>query len=588
MKAKIKNGKYKDLKIFTTDQIKKHNFPISKSKKDLMHKTNYCTNEEEKIISENLNTNTISNKYENAPKNNYYFNYDYNSDNETNILFKTEKSLKIEENSCEENPNREIIINIPLKLTNDSINKKISLSKKKINKLSLSTLNYISNKIYFNNKIKKENDKEKEKVKTLTINSGVKKSKPKYFKNNKKQYINNLLKKKSFKFLTETNNQNIRSHKNLFTKCSTSRNERNDKISIECNSYDDSKEVSKIDIINLKKKSIEKKNNICTYIKVNKKNMNQVKTIEINANISNILNEEYNRSTDNIKDIKNTSINKEEKIHKNNSQKVINYFNLNNKNERPKNIYRNTLDIHKSQNNNIFLDKTYQNRFKQKQKNNKIKNDIFTSEKQREYNTIIVKKKSNYINNKLTISTTSSSNSSNNNNNNNSNNQNWVYRLYDEEIKKQKIKDKMVYLLRKSILNESSPTKRRKGIGKSNLSKEIKYDNYKINNNFNDNFNVIDLFLSNDKKIKNKNVKKYRGFHNYPNKRERYNSDENNKYNENEDNNIEEEKINKLIDRTSSSNSKHRKCNGNKFLFLYNEELINEEDEENEKDEDEK
>ena len=44
---------------------------------------------------------------------------------------------------------------------------------------------------------------------------------------------------------------------------------------------------------------------------INKKNMNQVKTIEINANISNILNEEYNRSTDNIKDIKNTSKNKE-------------------------------------------------------------------------------------------------------------------------------------------------------------------------------------------------------------------------------------------------------------------------------------
>jgi len=583
MKAKIKNGKYKDLKIFTTDQIKKHNFPLSKSKKDLMFKTNYCTNEEEKMISENINTNTISNKYEKAPKTNYYFNYDYNSDIETNILFKSEKSLKIEENSFEENTNREIMINIPLKLTNDSINKKISLSKKKINKLSLSALNYISNKINFNNKTKKEDDKEK--VNSLTINSVVKKSKPKFFK---KQYINNLMKKKSFKFLTETNNQNIRSHKNLFTKCSSSRNERKDKISTGCNSYDDSKEISKNDIINLKKKSIEKKNNICTYIKVNKKNMDQAKTIETNTNISNILNDEYNRSTDNIKDIKNTSINKEEKIHKNNSQKVINYFNITIKNEKPKIIYRNTLYIHKSQNNNIFLDKTYQNRFKQKPKNNKIKNDIFTSEKQREYNTIIVKKKSNYINNKLTISTTSSSNSSNNNNNNNnSNNQNWVYRLYDEEIKKQKIKDKMVYLLRKSILNESSPNKRKKRIGKSNLSKELKYDNYKINNNFNDNFNVIDLFLSDDKKIKNKNDKKYRGFHNYLNKRERYNSDENNNYNENGDN-IEEEKINKLIDGTRASNSKHRKCNGNKFLFLYNEELINEEDEENEKDEDEK
>ena len=63
------------------------------------------------------------------------------------------------------------------------------------------------------------------------------------------------------------------------------------------------------------------------------------------------------------------------------------------------------------------------------------KNDIVNSDKQKKYNTILIKKKIyklNDINNLLssTISSTSTSHSSI------SNNRDWVYRLYNEEINK--------------------------------------------------------------------------------------------------------------------------------------------------------
>jgi hypothetical protein len=141
---------------------------------------------------------------------------------------------------------------------------------------------------------------------------------------------------------------------------------------------------------------------------------------------------------------------------------------------------------------------------------------------------------------------------------------NWVHRLYDQEVKKQKIKDKMVFLLRKSILNETTPNESKKVIKKSNRTKEFKYHNF----TFDKNFNVIDLFLSDDKKEKN-NSKKY-GY-------KKGNFNENNKIKD------KERKTNKLIVCRKRNKSKRK----SKILFLYNEELIHEEDEEKEKDEDE-
>jgi len=252
------------------------------------------------------------------------------------------------------------------------------------------------------------------------------------------------------------------------------------------------------------------------------------------------------------------------------------------------------FDINKAEN-NVFLDKTYQNRFKKKTKINTIKNDIFTTEKQKEYNTIIVKKKSNFLNNLLTLnSTISTSNSSNNKSKNkNKGSNNWVYRLYNQEIKKQKLKNKIIYSLRKSILNDApSGTKNKKPISKSKSKKLFNYK-YMNNNNFNfdEKFNVIDLFISDDKKIKSRK-KKYKGFHNYQHhhhehKIERHSYDDNYQVSENEssENISEEEKMNKIRKDKIRHNSKNRK--GKKFLFLYNEELINEEDEEKEKDDDE-
>ena len=571
MKAN-RNERIQNLKIYITDNIKNTKCQTSKTKNDSLQKNNYCTDEEDKIISEDTNNNTISNKYENLPKTNYNFNYDYNSDNETNTLFKT--ASKTDEKSGEKKKSRKMLIKTSSYVSHKHIRNKISLSKKKIKKLSLPSLNYISNKRKFNNKVNK-ND-ENEKINSLSINSLNKKSKSKlsYFKENQKRKINNLTKKKSYIIFTDNNYkiQNIKLYKNLLSKCFTSRNAKNNnnKISSGCNSYDDSlRFLTKSDNKNDKNeinKSNQKTNEIYKYIKVNKKDINQNKTLDISESINSIINSCNNISPDNKKEIQKVI------IHKNNSQKIIkNDYNITDKNE--KNGLMNIFGINKSEN-NIFLDKNYQNRFKQKTKNNKNKNDkndIFTIEKQREYNTIIVKKKSNFIYNRITISTTNSSNSSSNKKNNyniKKDDKNWVHRLYDQEIKKQKMKDKLVFLLRKSILNEKTPNKSKKAIIKSNKTKEFRYHNF----NFDKNFNVIDLFLSDDKKKKIK-------FKKIGYKKESYN--ENDKLED--QNNNKERKSDKLIVGRKRNKSKNNK----KFLFLYNEELIHEEDEEKEKDEDE-
>jgi hypothetical protein len=449
-------------------------------------------------------------------------------------------------------------------ISNKKLRNKMSLSKQKLSKLSLQSLNYVSNKRIFNNKINKNKDNEK--VGLLTINSSNKnlQSKLLNLRENKKPKLSNLRKKKSCIFMTENNhkNQYIKLYKNLLSKCISSRNGKNHHIITCFNSYDETQKVlSKSDNKNAINERNQNINDNANYIKVNKKDVNHNKTKEMTASLNCIIDGHINRSFDIKKDIRNVI------IHKNKSEKVINNnYNINDNNEKKGLNFANIYDINKSEN-NIFLDKNYQNRFKQKTKIDNNNNDIFTIEKQREYNTIIVKKKSKYIYNKYTISTSNSSNSSHNHKKNNMNkneHKNWVHRLYDQEIKKQKIKDKMVFLLRKSILNETTPNESKKVIKKSNRTKEFKYHNFP----FDKNFNVIDLFLSDDKKEKN-NFKKY-GY-------KKGNFNENNKIKD------KERKTNKLIVCRKRNESKRK----SKILFLYNEELIHEEDEEKEKDEDE-
>ena len=228
--------------------------------------------------------------------------------------------------------------------------------------------------------------------------------------------------------------------------------------------------------------------------------------------------------------------------------------------------------------NNIFLDKTYQNRFnKNKSNSNKPLNDIFTNDKQKEYNTFIIKKKNNYLTNMIM--------NSNNNRDSNNDSKDWVYRLYNKEIKKQKIKDKIILLLRKSILNDENKDNTKKKLEKSKTEKQFKNYKYPVNEgyNFDDNFNIINLFLSDDKKKKKKDIskkkkkfKKCKSFHSHRSKKRKYSFD----------NIIEEdEKINKLIDDKIYLKN-HRSFKKLRYMY-YNEELINEEDEEKEQEKDE-
>lgn len=604
MKSKIRRSQISHLKIFTTPKMSKSNKRITylnKSRDDYSTKAKTNDggfNDEDKIKIENFSSNVNLTQYESSPKSNYEFTYDYSSPKKNNNSLRSEKLLRREDISIDDNRGRNIILKTPFNLSNKFKNSKLSLNKKNVNKLSLSLS--LLNSMDYN----------KRNAVTLSLNS------PKYKKKNTYNKNFNSSSWKHFKFLTEVNllhnkNKKIESS-NSVNLYSRNDDDKNNKILPKNRSYDVSPKniLLKINKINEKIKLINKENNFCTYIKVNKKHINQkdINTdskIDMNINESNktinndtINNNNNENNSQEKKTIKNIKIIRLERPNRNNNQQIIN----NNVNPLENNYINNSnekndekmFDINKAEN-NIFLDKTYQNRFRKKTKINTIKNDIFTTEKQKEYNTIIVKKKSNFLNNLITInSTISTSNSSNNKSNNkNKSSKNWVYRLYNQEIKKQKIKNKIIYSLRKSILNDApSGTRNKKQINKSNSKKLFKYK-YMNNNNFNfdEKFNVIDLFISDDKKIKNRRKKKYKGFHNYQHhhdhKMERYSYDDNYQISENEssENNSEEEKMDKIRKDKMRTNSKNRK--GKKFLFLYNEELINEEDEEKEKDDDE-
>ena len=301
--------------------------------------------------------------------------------------------------------------------------------------------------------------------------------------------------------------------------------------------------------------------NINNNITKNKNIKNKYKNKVINRNIKNDINE--NELNNKLLKTRPTAL---KKIYTNNN--IIN-SNINKLEQIKKKPSYNNIDKNKIEH-NIFLDKIYQNRFKKNQKNSsQVQYDIFTTDKQKEYNTFIVKKKSNYLNSLIL------KNKESNISNKNNKEKDWVYRLYNKEIKKQKIKNKIVLLLRKSILNDGGY--KIKEINKS--KKEIDNYKYPINEGYNidDNFNIINLFLSDDKKRKKKNstkkkkkIKKCQSFHSYR-KHKRYSFD---------DYRLEDEKIDKLIeDKMHLKNYRSYK----KFRFLYyNEELINEEDEEKE------
>ena len=202
------------------------------------------------------------------------------------------------------------------------------------------------------------------------------------------------------------------------------------------------------------------------------------------------------------------------------------------------------------------MDKEYQERFIKKPKITKVKYDKFNSDKQKKYNTILVKKKNYNINNLTnTISSLSTSNSSQRKKND------WVYRLYNEEINKKKLENKIINSLRKSILTNATSMKQKNEIKIKENNKYDKYGNYKTFNT--DNNFIINLINS---KGKNLNPKRKLCLDKIINNNQR--------------NQVQNKiKLNK-IDRRYGQKKK-------KTEYLCNEDLIDEEDEEKEIDKEE-
>ena len=623
----IKNVKSPKIKLTTSPKLTKKIIHNNKSKGELRPKINYIIKEKDKnlLIKVDQNDNLVPLESINNPENNYALQYESNSNNDKNNNLPNEKSTKTDDSSGEEKVKRKIQVQTPLNLRDKFKNSNNISNKKNKITLSLSLMNYISNKPTDNNNISKlikENNDSKNEIKNNDIKKAI------YYKDyNINKKIKNYLNKKSLtenNFINNNNNRDIiNSDKNLYTKNYKNNTEnntkkKNNKIFIKNKSFNCLKRITLNNIDKGKENQDIAKINKDTnksfhYIKVNKKkinndmantninDINEIETININKLTQDIIDSIINKNIkkDKIarnKNIKNKINNKNKKNDKNKFynteiakkskvrilsfkkiEKENNKYNSNipiNKNEQIYNKPINNFDKNKLEH-NIFLDKTYQNRFKKKPKNNnKTQNDIFTSDKQKEYNNFIVKKKSNYLSNQLINSNNSSISS-------NESNKDWVYRLYNQEIKKQKIKDKIILLLRKSILNEGKNQKKK--LEKSKTVKEFKNYEYPINEGYNidDNFNIINLFLSEEKKmkkkkmdIKKKKIKKCQSFHTYRNKQQRKYNLDNNK--------IEDEKIGKLIeDKIRIKNHRSFK----KFRLLYNEELIDEEDEEKEKDE---
>lgn len=374
--------------------------------------------------------------------------------------------------------------------------KKIYISDK--NSKSAKLLNYSGNKKVFN--IKNHNYKIRNNKKIIL---GSTEKKQKILKNKK------IFKGKSQNNLRARNY--IKNNLNIYEKKS--------------HSFDNlNKNIFVINKNNHKKES-------CIYIKVNKKNDNK-----------NLFSRHMNteKEKNNIK-IKKQNTKFECKTIGNDQRKDNHKFKTNNKIK---------AIIKPNKTFNIFLDKEYQERFNKKI--NVIKIDSPNSNKLRKYNSILMKK-NNYNLNTLTSTLSSAST----NNSNHSNNRDWVYRLYNEEMNKKKLENKIITSIRKSLLtNISYVEKKKKEEKQKEISKYAQYEEYK---NFNHKNNFINnLFLSNKEQRKNFQVKK--------------------KLCLNIEQNLNKNKTKK---QNKKLNSKLKNKTKNNY-YLCNDELINEEDEEKE------
>ena len=609
MYEKINNDKSKNTKLLTTPKLKQNIFRNNKSKVDLREKVNNLIKKQEKnsLANTDINSNmTLLENKSNLENMNFYNSFHNN-------IFRIEKAHQKNDIYARKKVKRKII---PLNLTDKFNNQNfiILTSHTKKSNLNFSLVHYMNNKP-LSNKNNKHIDENLNLEKNEAQNNIYKKVnyykylkiKEKNIKIEKQKSINLDWKEyNQYSNNTINNDKNLIKHRSYDLLIKVSLN-KNDRINENINP---NKENNNININN---------NDVCHYIKVNKKVINHndnINKININKNKdkNNVQKNINKNANDNIIKLKTKNIQKNKiikdkteiskintlcrnsKIY-NNSEltdkynkasrtiftkvEKINRYNNNFTNNKKAQIKNKNLTLDKNKlENNIFLDKAYQNRFN-KSKNNSKKplNDIFTNDKQKEYNTFIIKKKNNYLTNMIM--------NSNNNNNRNSNidSKDWVYRLYNKEIKKQKIKDKIILLLRKSILNDEDKDNTKKKLEKSKTEKQFKNYKYPVNEgyNFDDNFNIINLFLSDDKKKakkniskKNKKMKKCKSSHSHRNKQRKYSFD-----------NImeEDEKINKLIDDKIYLKN-HRSYKKLRYMY-YNEELINEEDEEKEQEKDE-
>ena len=426
-----------------------------------------------------------------------------------------------------ENPNYQIEKSINI----NNISEEMELRKKILNYSNLS------------NKKKKSNLNDK-KSKTPFLLNYNKKRKIFDIKNQIKDYSDNLTRK-------NINYKNDKGDKNKSKKINKKKiyQEKSQK-NFRTRNY-----IQKNNIYNKKSRSFDNLNNNILdinkikikkdkfyFIKVNKISINNDKKSskkdenEINIDKKyNHINNEYGN--------KNSKINYQTKTLENDENKINNKIQIKTNKQKPKEY-------------NIFLDKEYQKRFVKKPKEIKVNYETYNTEKQRKYNTIFSKNRKCILNDlTLTVSSDSTNNSSH------GNNRDWVYRLYNEEINKKKLENKIITSIRKSILKKETSTKATKKIKTKENAKYYDYENYK-NINKENNF-INNLLLSTKKSMTNNKIKK-------------------NSCLNPELNNIERRKEEKK----SKLNEKLRKRYKKNF-YLCNDELIDEVDEEKEFDREE-
>ena len=447
-----------DVNISNHDLTKKNksfnNRYISKIKNDLL-----LTNQTDtvKTIVKKMKTpkNFFLNHHKHITDKEHFFKY--NNIYQENFNSSTEKSININ-NLSEEIELRKKILNYS-NLSNKK--KKSSLNKKKPKTPFL--LNYT--------KIRKIFD----------INNEIKG----YSSNLKRKNIIDNSNKSITKKIKGKNIYKEKSQKNFRTRNYIQKNNI-------CNKKSHSFDSLNKNILDINKKKIKKEKSY--YIKVNKISINNYKKPSKKTE-----NEFTNVNTD--KNYNEINIEYENKISNNKYQSKT----LENEEKRVQNKINNKIKIksnkQKSKEYNIFLDKEYQKRFDKKPKLFKMNYETYNSEKQRKYNTILSKNRKCILNDlTLTVSSDSTNYSSH------SNNKDWVYRLYNEEINKKKLENKIITSIRKSILTNASSAKETKKIKLKENNKYDEYENYK-NLNKENNF-INNLVLSNKKNIKNKIIKK--------------------------------------------------------------------------------